>query len=313
MPGRSYAGALPPLTQEQSQARERLRRDVNVLADDIGERNVWRKPAQLEAAANFIGRNLAASGYVVRSQTYWVRGTQVRNLEVEVPGATRPEEIVIVGAHYDSELDCPAADDNASGVAATLELARRFASPGAPRPDRTLRFVLWVNEEEPFFHTSLMGSRVYANRSHQRGEKIVAAISLEMLGYYTDRAFSQWLIPPFNFFYPHRGNFIGFIGNWPSRQLVADAVASFRAHAQFPSEGFAGSDLIPGVGFSDHWSFWQEGYPAFMVTDTAFFRYKNYHQKTDTPEKLDYARMARVVDGLQQVLIDLAQARPVER
>ncbi|MCI0362486.1 MAG: M28 family peptidase, partial [Phycisphaerales bacterium] len=196
------------------------------------------------------------------------------------------------------------ANDNGSGVAATLALARAFAES---KPDRTLRFVLFANEEPPYFQTENMGSLVYAKRCRERGENTVAMLSLETIGYYSDAPGSQtYPIKPIGWVYPTTGNFIGFVGNYNSRKLVRQAIKSFRAHAQFPSEGGALPGWIPGVGWSDHWAFWQAGYPAIMLTDTAPFRYPHYHSIHDTPDKLDYDRMARVVDGLRPVVADLA-------
>jgi Zn-dependent M28 family amino/carboxypeptidase len=188
-------------------------------------------------------------------------------------------------------------------VAALLVLARlaqqqRFA--------RTLRFVAFVNEEPPYFQSAYMGSRVYASESAQRGEQITAMLSLETIGYYSDEKGSQSYPFPLNFVYSSPGNFIGFVGNLASRRLVRRVVAAFREHARFPSEAVAAPSIIPGIGWSDHWSFWQEGYPGVMVTDTAPYRYEQYHTPRDTPEIIDYERTARVVGGLGHVLGDLA-------
>jgi Zn-dependent M28 family amino/carboxypeptidase len=230
---------------------------------------------------------------------------KVRNLSAEIPGSTKPEEIVIVGAHYDTVYDCPGADDNTSGVAALLELARLLKDS---HPARTLRFVAFVNEEPPWFQTESMGSLVYAREAHRKHEKIVAAISLETIGMYSDRPGSQQYPEPMGLLYPDRGNFIGFVGNLSSRALVRNAIQVFRQSASIPSQGSAAPEFLSGVGWSDHWSFWQEGYPAVMVTDTAPFRNPNYHRPTDKPDTLDYASMARVVTGLQQVVTSLANA-----
>ncbi len=162
----------------------------------------------------------------------------------------------------------------------------------------------------PFFQTDLMGSRVYARRCRRRGEAIVAMLSLETIGYYSDAPGSQYYPPPVGLISPSTGDFIGLIGNVALRKLVRAAVGSFRRHARFPSEGAALPGFIAGVGCSDHWAFWQEGYPAVMVTDTAPFRYPYYHTRHDTQDKLGFDRMARVVNGLRGVVTDLASARP---
>ena len=302
MPGSSHVGPLPPLSEEDAELRERLQGHVAVLAGTIGERNLWRYAA-LQAAADYIEQALRTMGYPVSTQDYVVAGKTVRNIEAERTGAVRPDEIVLLGAHYDSVVGSPGANDNATGVAALLELARRLAED---RPARSVRFVAFVNEEPPFFYTDAMGSRVYARRAAARGERIVAMLSLETLGYYSEAPGSQRYPFPFGFFYPDRGHFVAFVGNLASRELVRRCVGSFRGHTAFPAEGLAAPGWMGGVHWSDHWSFWREGYPALMVTDTALYRYAHYHAPTDTPDRLDYERLARVVAGLHRVSLDLA-------
>jgi Zn-dependent M28 family amino/carboxypeptidase len=184
-----------------------------------------------------------------------------------------------------------------------LALARIFAKR---RPDATLRFVAFANEEMPHFVDGTMGSMAYARRSRDRGEKVVAMMSLETIGYYSDVEGSQKYPWPLEMLYPSRGNFIGFVGDRSSRDLVRRAIATFRRTTEFPSEGAALFRAVPGVSLSDHRSFWDEGYPAIMITDTAPFRYPHYHRPSDTPDKLDYGRMARVVGGIARILEDLA-------
>jgi len=300
MPGRSHSGPLPPLSPEEGELQRRLERHVRTLAGEIGERSMTR-PGSLESAAGHLERQLQDLGYAVEAQE--VQGPAVRNLVAEIRGGAEAEEIVVVGAHYDSVPGCPGANDNASGAAAVLELARLFKGH---RPSRTLRFALFVNEEPPYFLTDAMGSRRYAARSKARGEKISAMLSLETIGYYSDAEGSQQYPAPFNLFYPSRGDFIGFVSNLPSGSLVRRCIAAFRRTTSFPSEGLAAPGWITGIGWSDHSSFWEQGYPGVMVTDTAPFRYPDYHGPSDTPEKLSFDRMARVVAGLFQVVLDLA-------
>ncbi len=309
MPGTSFRGALPPLTAQERTVRDQLRHDVETLAGRIGERNLYQYD-QLQQAATFIEAELDQAGYAVAQQTYDVEGRPCENLEVELRGADRAEEIVVIGAHYDSVVGSPGANDNASGVAALLAIARALADT---TPARTLRFVAFVNEEPLFFQTDVMGSAVYATRSRAREERIVAMLSLETIGYYTDARGTQHYPVPLGLFYPSAGNFIGFVGNLGSGKLVRQVVGLFRQHAKFPSEGAAVPGWIPGVGWSDHWAFWEEGYPAMMVTDTAPFRYPDYHAPSDTPEKLDYDRLARVVAGLTRVTASLAGADPTRK
>lgn len=281
---------------------EELRRDVEALCA-IGQRNVF-VPGSLAQAAALIERELTAAKYEVERQTYRVDDQDVSNVFVEIRGSSRPDEIVVIGAHYDAVEDTVGADDNASGVAGMLALARRFA---AAKPARTLRFVAFANEEPPHFQTEAMGSWQYAKRAHDRGETIVAMLSLEMLGYYRDEPGSQQYPAPLNAMYPDTANFIGFGSNVGSRGLTKQCVAAFRKATQFPVESASMPEAIPGIGWSDQWSFWQFGWPAVMVTDTALFRNPHYHTPADLPGTLDYERMAHVVRGVEGVVGELVQ------
>jgi hypothetical protein len=302
MPGRSHRGPLPPLTDAQRDLAHELRAHVEELAGHIGDRNVFA-PDRYAAAELFIGQTLSRLGYKVRRQPYEVMTVTCANLDVEIPGAEHPDQIIVVGAHYDSIKGCPAANDNGSGVAATLALARAFA---ASRPARTLRFVFFANEEPPFFWTQDMGSLVYARACKARAEKIVAMLTPETIGCYSDQPGSQRYPIPVDRWYGTTGNFIAFIGMHESARLIRRCVGSFRSHAAFPSLGAGLPSIVPMVGASDHWSFWLQGYPSLMVTDTAPFRYPHYHKRTDTPDKIEYERLARVVEGLRGVVEDLA-------
>ncbi|MFZ5877173.1 MAG: M28 family peptidase [Nitrospirota bacterium] len=303
MPGASVRGALAPLTPREAALVQSLRRDVDALAGEIGERNFQQYEALL-AAADYLDDAFVASGYQVRRQRYEVNGRPYDNLEVERRGASRPDEIVIVGAHYDSVVGAPGANDNGTGVAAVLALAEAFA---AGTPARTVRFVAFVNEEPPFAHTPNMGSVVYATRSRERGECITAMVSLETMGYFADEPGSQRYPSVLRWVYPDTADFIAFVGDPSSRAVLTRAIKSFRKAASIPSEGGALPANLPGVGWSDHWSFWQADFPAIMVTDTALFRYSAYHTDRDTPDQVDYDRLARVVVGLERVVADLAE------
>ncbi len=302
MPGESFAGELPPLTEKESALRDALKRDVEHLAGVIGERNTPRHHDKLDEAKAWLEKSLLAAGYKPSLQSYEVRGRTVFNIEVEIPGADHLREIVIVGAHYDSAQGSPAANDNGSGVAATLALSR---SMSGGKYARTLRLVFFTNEEPPYFMTEQMGSMVYARRCKERQENIVAMFSLETLGYYSDEKESQKYPPPLNMFYPTTGNFIGFIGNRESAELVQTSVGLFRKHARFPSQGGALPGDLPGVGWSDHWSFWRQGYPAVMITDTALYRYPHYHKASDTPDKVNFDHLARVTAGVEKTVIEI--------
>jgi len=304
MPGHSYAGPLPPLSAPEVTLRDHLRQHVQTLAGTIGERHIWR-PAALDQAVRYIEATWQAQGYKVARQSFAVDGQTVHNLEVELPGGARRDEIVLVGGHYDSVRGSPGANDNATGTAAVLEIARLLMGQQLAR---TVRFVAFVNEEAPFFQHDTMGSWIYARRARTRGEQIVAMVSVETIGYYSDAAGSQHYPFPFGLFYPRTGHFIGFVGNITSRALVHRSIAAFRQQTAFPSEGVAAPGWMTGIGWSDHWAFWQEGYPALMVTDTALFRYAPYHTHHDTPDQVNYDRLARVVAGLARVVTSVAHA-----
>lgn len=279
MPGRSYHGPLDFTDEERALAR-RLRAHVEALA--AAERNV-----ELEPPARYIAAELGS----VRYQEFMSGGRRVRNIETG-------DGAVVVGAHYDTVPGSPGADDNASGVAALIELARM----GLPA-----RFVAFANEEMPYFRTNEMGSQAWAAAARARKDEVRAMLSLEMLGCYHDAPGSQRYPPVVRWLYPDRANFIAFVGDVGARALVRRAVRAFRRHAKFPSEGIAAPARIEGVTRSDHWPFRLAGFQAIMVTDTAYNRYAHYHLPTDTPEKLDYLRMARVILGLAAVIKDLAK------
>lgn len=279
---------------------ERLTRHVRALSEEIGNRDLYELE-KLERAAGYIEAQLTDAGYRVESQPYTVEGKTVRNLIVTTPGVRAPAEVVIVGAHYDT-CSNPGADDNASGVAGLIELARLLAGT---RTDRTVKLIAFTNEEPMFFQTESMGSRVYAKAARERHEDIRAVIVLEMIGYYSDRPNSQRYPPLFGLFYPNRGNFLGVVANLKYGPLAKQVAQAFKRHSSFPVEWIAAPGWVQGIGWSDHWSFWQEGYPAVMLTDTAFLRNPHYHQATDTWETLDYPRLAAAVEGLKGVLEDL--------
>src|ERR1043166_2257194 len=303
MPGKNISKAAP-LSPDEVGLREELRASVQKLAGEIGERNMWHYP-RLNAAADFIENSFSRAGLRTRRDSYDMHGQACHNIEAEIPGfqgtaVSSPPPIIIVGAHYDSVFGSPGANDNGTGAAATLALARRFAGR---KPEHTLRFVAFVNEEPPYFLSDEMGSFIYAGRCKARGDKISAMISLETIGYFSDAPHSQtYPSPILGIPYPKVGNFIGFVSNVHSRALLRRVVALFRKHAKIPSEGAALPWFVPGVSWSDQWSFWRYGYPGIMVTDTAPFRYPHYHSSSDTPDKLDYDRFALVVSGMQKVI-----------
>lgn len=280
----------------------RLRQHVHTLSVQIGERNVFR-PQALRAAADYIRAEWRAQGYAVAAQGYRANGVYCENLEVNLPGGGKPDQILLVGAHYDSVQGSPGADDNASGVAALLEIGR-FMSTRSPAA--TVRLVAFVNEEPPFFYWSKMGSLVYAKAARARGDPIRLMISLEMLGCFHDQPGSQRYPPLLKYFYPDRGDFLAFVSNLSSHRALRQAIGAFRAHSAFPAEPLAAPRFFPGVGWSDQLSFWRQGYRAIMITDTAFYRYPYYHTAQDTADRLNYPAMAGVVEGLQRTVAQLA-------
>jgi Zn-dependent M28 family amino/carboxypeptidase len=261
------------------------------------------RAGSLQATIEYIRENLRQAGYVVTEHPYSVEGQDVSNLEATLAGSDTVEGTVIVGAHYDSVPSTVGADDNATGVAATLELARLLQGR---KLRRSVRFLFFVNEEPPYFQTENMGSRVYARELRHEGVRVSAMISLEMLGFYSDSKGSQKYPPILGLFYPTHGNFIGFVGNPESRDLVRQSIRRFRESTSFPSEGVAAPADWPAVGWSDQWSFWQESYPAIMITDTALFRYPYYHTPRDTFDKVDFEKAARVTDGVRRLVETLA-------
>jgi hypothetical protein len=281
---------------------QRLQEHIYILAGNIGERNVFR-PGTLEAARAYLESVWRAQGYEVREQRYEVRGEMCANLEVTCAGTDRPEAIILVGAHYDSVKGSAGANDNGSGVAAMLEISRLFAGSA---PGVSVRFVAFVNEEPPFFFWPRMGSMVYAREARKRGDNIVGMASLETIGYYSSRPGSQRYPPFFKFFFPDAGDFIGFVANLRSKKFLHQAVRAFQRHTDFPLRHVATFSFIPGIFWSDHYSFWKQGYPAIMITDTAPYRYPYYHTAADTPDKVQYEPLARLTMGLYRMFAEIA-------
>lgn len=305
--------ALATLTLETDSAAPapdlsvRLRTHVETIAS--AEHNT-ATPRELEKAARHIETSLLGYGYQLRRHEYEADGQKVRNIEVSVsnaaPGA-KPERIFIVGAHYDSARGAPGANDNGSGTAAVLELARLLKTM-QPSRGTEVKFVFFVNEEPPFFMGEEMGSMQHARELKKNGQNVEGALILETIGWYSQAQNSQKLPPGLEKYYPSTGNFIAFVGTLESSALVRQALAAFKAESSFPAEGLAAPAHVMGVTLSDHSSYNRQGYPALMITDTAFMRYPYYHTAEDTPDKLDYASMARVVRGLAKTIESLAGA-----
>ncbi|MEO9130486.1 MAG: M28 family peptidase [Sphingomonas sp.] len=297
VPGRSWIAPLPPLDPGQQQIATNLEAHVRAIASV--PHNI-EHPLALERSASYIENSLAGLGYQVHRQPL-VGPDSERNIEVVIDPAKPTAQTLVIGAHYDSVFDAPGANDNATGTAGVIELARLLADLRGKSALR-IRLVLFVNEEPPNFQTANMGSLVYAERLKQTREPVMGMLCLETLGYYSDAPRSQHYPAPLDLLYPGTGNFVAFVGLTSSRSFVRKTVGAFRAQAQFPSVGGTAPGFVTGIDWSDHWSFEQVGIPAVMITDTAPFRYPWYHKRGDTPEKVDYAKLARVVSGLERVV-----------
>jgi Zn-dependent M28 family amino/carboxypeptidase len=289
MPGKSYSETPPPLTQTQRLRQDDLKKMVQKLSGEIGIRD---DRSGLDQTLRVIAPLLP------QQQDYQAKGVTYQNRSLEIRGQTKPDEIILIGAHYDTVAVSPGADDNASGVAALISLSKQFEQV---KFAKTVRFVAFAQEE-----LGLLGSRAYAERSKQLNENIVAMLSFDMLGYYTDQPGSQAYPVPVGNLYPDRGNYLAFISNLKSRDLLRSTIQSFRKSAALPSEALALPELIKDIGRSDHAAFWKAGYPAILVTDTASFRNPHYHQPSDRSETLDFDRLTRAVDGIATIIEDLA-------
>lgn len=282
----------------------RLENHVLMLSETLGNRDVFEYE-HLKKAAEYISDEFRRYGYKIELQSYVVAGRKVSNIIAVKQGSRLPNEVIIVGAHYDSCAN-PGADDNASGVAVLLELARKFFGQESAG---TVKWIAFVNEEPPFSFTESMGSRVYTRQAKAAGEQIRGAVILESVGYYNSRFGSQRYPPFFGPGHSPRGNFIAVVGNFASARLVSDIAGPLKRSCRLPIESTVTFGFLPGIYFSDHWSFWQEGYQAVMITDTAFVRNPSYHKSSDTPKTLNYSNMACLTEGLGQVIRELTDKK----
>ncbi|MBI4633080.1 MAG: M28 family peptidase [Deltaproteobacteria bacterium] len=279
-----------------------LYRHVEHLTATIGSRSVFEYD-RIIAARDYILSCLNGMGYSPARQDFSYQGRTFSNIVVSLRGAARPGDVVLIGAHYDTMVGTPGADDNASAVAMLLEMCRLLKNYA---PGMTLKLVFFALEEPPLFRTEFMGSAIYAREAKKQGENIRGMISLEMLGYYSDQKGGQsYPFPLMHLMYPSTPNFIAVVGNLSSRRLVHRIADSLREKAGIPVETLATVSFLPGVDFSDHRSFWEVGYPAVMITDTAFYRNPNYHRETDRIDTLDFLRMSALLQGLVQTAKDL--------
>ena len=272
-----------------------LRHVVTTLSREIGSRT-YRDDERMARTAVYISGELSSFGCAVSKQSFTFEGHALQNVIGELRGTNDPGKVLIIGAHYDTVRTTPGADDNASGVAGLLGIARLLAGR---MPDLTVRFVAFAFEEPPAYRTHDMGSYHYAKSLHDGREPVEGMICLEMIGFFSDREGSQHYPLPFmNRAFPRTGSYIAMVGNRRSKGFTDRTAESFRKATDLPLITLNAPAFVVGIDFSDHWSFNKFGYPAFMVTDTAFYRNLNYHSPADLPETLDYGRMAKVVEGL---------------
>jgi len=282
----------------------RLRADIAFLTRDASPRD-FRHPENLDSAARRIHEELSKTGAVVADRTYSVGSRSFRNVTARV-GPDGPEALVI-GAHYDAFGDTnanPGADDNASGVAGLLEVARLLAGQRLGRP---VLLVAYCTEEPPYYHSDAMGSAVHAASLVRAGNAPIGMISLEMIGFYASE--QPWPSRLFALAYPTNGNFIAVVGRWADRKLAREIRRGMEGASTVSAYSYSGP-LIAGVEASDHSSYWAEGFTAVMVTDTAFIRNPNYHAPTDVLETLDLARMAQVVTGVANAATTICREKP---
>jgi Zn-dependent M28 family amino/carboxypeptidase len=283
----------------------KLHRHIKYLTVDIGSRSAYEYD-KIEETKEYIVDCLKAFGYVPSLQTFTYSNKKYSNIIVSRNGVKLPDETVIIGAHYDTAYGTPGADENASAVATLLEIARALKDFS---PDRTLKLIFFVVEEPPIFKSEQMGSYIYARKAKAENENITSMVCLEMLGYYTNEKNGQsYPLPMMSRFYPSTPNFIAIIGNLNSRNLVEKVNNSLKATSRIRVETLSMLSSIPGVVFSDHQSFWKMGFPAIMVTDTAFFRNPNYHTVADTIDTLDFDKMSDLLKGLIQTAKDLTNS-----
>ncbi len=287
------------MNHDRDQIEANLRRHVDRLAGLIGVRTL-KKPKTIEATIGYIEGQWTEMGYSKNRECYDALGDEATNLIVERKGAKRAGEIVLLGAHYDTVFTTPGADDNASAVAVLLEVSRLLREHIGRR---TVRYVAFACEEPPYFNLDSMGSQHHARESRRRGDNIVGMLCLEMVGYYSLEKGSQ-KIPPaipkwMRRFFPQRGDFLAAVGNMPSWKLCWQFRRGFkRGTRRMPLFSICLPEKINEIRLSDNSSFWDQGYPALMLTDTSFLRNPNYHQATDTPDTLDYPRMTEVTLGV---------------
>jgi hypothetical protein len=283
--------------------RHDLHHHIHILTKHIGERNSTSYQSLTKAYHYIYDLMKRCSTFNIFDQRYEYEGNEYHNLVAEKIGSTKPEEIIIIGAHYDTALKSPGADDNGSGIAALLELIKWFDNY---ENERTLRFIAFTLEEPPVFGTPNMGSYVYANSCQQKQEKILAMFCLEMLAYFSNKKGSQrFFSPELKARFPDKGNFISIVGDLNSKILVETLTELLKKTTVIPVEPLVAYQPIKGINFSDHASFWSFGYRAVMITDTAFYRNNHYHEPSDTVDTLNFNLFAKLVVGLHAAFIGM--------
>lgn len=283
----------------------RLRADVERLSVDFRPRD-HRHPANLDRVADHVAEAFRAAGGRVTEQVFEVPGCTTRNVSARFGPEAGAR--VMVGAHYDAYRDLPAADDNASGVAGLLELARIL---GERPPAGPVELVAYSLEEPPHFGTGDMGSAHHARALRTSGAAVTAMLSLEMIGFFSDEPGSQAFPVPFvGALYPDRGSFIAVVGRLGDGGLVRRVKGAMRGAAPLDVRSMTAPRSVPGIDFSDHHPYWDAGFPAVMITDGAFFRNRAYHTEGDTADRLDYHRMAQVVQGVWGAVQALSEPAP---
>jgi hypothetical protein len=331
LPGESFPGRP---TQDLHQLEHELEVHIQVLAGEIGERSLY-KPEGMRAAEKYITEQLSSFGLDPQVQHYSVEAKLIQqtterlrrhygsglheqlpaypnelgdaalnNIWVEIPGTVNPERLLVVGAHFDTVANSPGANDNGSGVAALLELARALSSA---QPQVTVILVALSAEELPIGGVEgESGSSVFLDHLLERNRIPFAMVSLETMGYYSDEEGSQKYPAPLDLYYPSQGNFVAFVSDSTSRELVRDFGGRFRQHAEIASQGATlPASLVPDVLRSDHETYVLRGIPGMMVTDTANFRFPHYHSSSDTLDKVNIQKLARVVQGLIGTIHDI--------
>lgn len=271
-----------------------VKADVTYLAGTLGPRHLGR-PRVLRQTTDYIEGRFHQTDCAVTRHRYHVRHQPCDNLQVEIRGESRPNSIIVIGAHYDTVPASPGANDNASGITALLGIAETLANV---KPAQTIRLVAFANEESPYGWTQQMGSKVYVDACRAAGERIQGMFALDGLGCYRDEPGSQQYPYRLGLVYPNRGDFLAFVSNPASAGWLMQGARLFNQSCDMPWRIAALPSWISSIARSDHWSFWQHRIRAGLITDTLPFRDKNYHNAGDTPDQLDYIRLVQVIQGL---------------